>query len=283
MIKSIWKNLLFYPFLNILLVLYAITGGSLGWAVIIIATLIRLALIPMTRRQYELTAKMAKLKPEIEKLQKKHKGNKEAFAKAQMELYKDVGYNPLGCMASFIPQFLMLGAIFAVIRAITKDDLTGVYPIVRQTFFDNADKIVINTSFMGMDLAMAPKEILRSVSWNTAQALPYIFMIILVGVSQYLATKFTQSMTQISRQNSNTKKKKTNADDPMSQEEMQQQMAKSMSTIFPLMIMYFSYSSPSVLGIYWFVQSWLLVLQYFMIDRKTAIEVFGNMFGKRRD
>ncbi len=264
------------------MLLYALLGDNLGLSVIVVAILIRLLLMPMSKKQYMMTAKMAEIRPKLDELQKTHKDDKEKLAKAQMELYKETGYNPLGCLASFVPQFLVLGAIFAVIRAITGNGLDGLYPFVKNFVFHDGGIEAIKTHFLGMDLAIAPKNVLQTSNIFSRTNLTYSVLVVAVGFSQYISTIFMQKMNHIKQSQykpKKDKKKSTNKDDePMSQEEMQMQMAKSMTAIFPLMIMYFTLSSPSVLGIYWFTQSWVFILQYFYIDRSTAMEAGREMF-----
>ncbi len=264
------------------MLLYALSGDNLGLSVIVVAILIRLLLMPMSKKQYMMTAKMAEIRPRLDELQKTHKDDKEKLAKAQMELYKETGYNPLGCLASFVPQFLVLGAIFAVIRAITGNGLDGLYPFVKNFVFHDGGTEAIKTHFLGMDLAIAPKNVLQTSNIFSRANLTYSVLVVAVGFSQYISTIFMQKMNHIKQSQykpkKDKKKSKNKDDEPMSQEEMQMQMAKSMTAIFPLMIMYFTLSSPSVLGIYWFTQSWVFILQYFYIDRSTAIEAGREMF-----
>src|SRR5205814_2448465 len=55
--------------------------------------------------------KMSKLGPEMEKLKKKYGDDKDAMAKAQMGLYKEIGFTPvLGCLPMFLqmPIFIAL-------------------------------------------------------------------------------------------------------------------------------------------------------------------------------
>ena len=50
-LESLWKYLLYYPFLNLLIILFGLFSGSLGWAVIVLAAILRLAMIPLSKKQ----------------------------------------------------------------------------------------------------------------------------------------------------------------------------------------------------------------------------------------
>lgn len=263
-LRTLWKSLLFHPFLNLLLLLYALLGNNLGLAVIVLAVLIRIILLPSTRKQMDMTRKMADLRPRINELQKKYKHNQEILAKEQMKLYREVGYNPVGCLGSFLPQILILAAIIGVIRTLTDGNFDGVYPVVKDFVFGDGE-MRLNTHFLLWDLGNSYTNIAQSEGYFAFKAIPYLLLGIAVGIVQYFASKFTQAA-----QSSSTKVVKTNKDEPMSQEEMQAQMAKSMTTIFPFMTAFFTISAPAVLGLYWFVQSLMMVGQYKFMNQDKS-------------
>ena len=86
-----------------------------GLSIIALVCLVRLVLHPITKRSQVSMMKMQKLSPEMERLKKKFGEDKEGFAKAQMELYKSVGFTPvLGCL----PMFLQMPIFIALWRAL---------------------------------------------------------------------------------------------------------------------------------------------------------------------
>ncbi|KKP64515.1 MAG: Membrane protein insertase YidC 2, partial [candidate division WS6 bacterium GW2011_GWE1_34_7] len=90
---TIWNTIFFYPLLNVMTLFYHFLGDNLGWAILGVAVVARIFMIPLVKRQTEMTKKMANLKPELEKLNKKYANNKEKLTQEQMKLYKKVGYN----------------------------------------------------------------------------------------------------------------------------------------------------------------------------------------------
>ncbi|GIT31838.1 MAG: hypothetical protein Ct9H300mP1_38840 [Planctomycetaceae bacterium] len=71
---------------------------------------VRLMMHPLTRKQ-ALSAKIMKdLKPEIEKLKEKHGDDKQAFGRAQMELFRKHSYNPFSGCLPIIVQLPILSA-----------------------------------------------------------------------------------------------------------------------------------------------------------------------------
>jgi YidC/Oxa1 family membrane protein insertase len=98
--------------------LVALTGRipslSYGFALILLAVVVKLLLLPLTKRQYGSMREMQKMQPLIKDLQKRFKGQE--LQKAQMELYKEHNVNPFaGCLPSLL-QLPFLFWIFAAIR-----------------------------------------------------------------------------------------------------------------------------------------------------------------------
>ena len=271
MLSFIWNNFLFHPVLNILISLYHLFGDNLGWAVIVLAILMRLLLIRSTRKQMEMTKTMATLKPKLEKLNKKYANNKELLAKEQIKLYKDTGYNPLGCLFNFIPQMVILIVIIQVIRVVTIDNnYEGLYPFV-EAWVNGGKDFALDTRFYFWDLGKNYSQIANEYGYLATQGIAYILLSLSVGAVQFVSSRFMQAMQAVDKPK---EKKKTKKDEPMDPEEMQKQMMKSMTTIFPLLTIYITLTVPSVLGVYWLAQSAMLVVQYYFIDKQKTIETF---------
>ena len=274
MLSFIWNNFLFHPVLNILISLYHLFGDNLGWAVIVLAILMRLLLIRSTRKQMEMTKTMATLKPKLEKLNKKYANNKELLAKEQIKLYKETGYNPLGCLFNFIPQMVILIVIIQVIRVVTIDNnYEGLYPFV-EAWVNGGKDFALDTRFYFWDLGKNYSQIANEYGYLATQGIAYILLSLSVGAVQFVSSRFMQAMQAVDKPK---EKKKTKKDEPMDPEEMQKQMMKSMTTIFPLLTIYITLTVPSVLGVYWLAQSAMLVVQYYFIDKQKTIETFKSL------
>lgn len=277
MFTTIWNNIFTYPILNIMLVFYHICGDNLGIAILIIAVITRLAMIPLMRRQTEMTRKMAGLKPQLDELQKQYKNNPQKLSEEQMKLYKKVGYNPLGCLVTFIPQLVVLSVLIVVIRNVTSNNLNGVYPFINN-WFVSTPGFAINTNFLWWDLTKSYTGISAISGKFSLQAILYLVLSVLVGLSQYVATKFTQVIQNpLTPSTKDSKKKK---DEPMSPEALQGQMTKSMNLILPLSTVFIAVSAPAALSLYWIVQSLMLVVQYWVLDWDKTKKGVQNLYTK---
>jgi len=283
MLGEIWSTIVSNPILNLMILMYHFLGDNLGLAILGIATIVRLSLIPLVKRQTNMTKKMASLKPELDKLQKKYGNNKKKLGEEQVKLYRKVGYNPLGCIGTFIPQIIILSALIGVVRAVIGNELEGLYPWV-QNLTSMSDGISIQTRFLIWDLTKSYKDISSEFGRISSEAIPYIGLSILVGVTQFFASTFTQKIQGLSKPDKGKKKKnKKKEEDPT--EQMQKSMQKSTKFFLPLMTAYISITYPAALGWYWFVQSFLLVIQYFLLDfdkTKAGVQNMWDVLTKKK-
>jgi len=82
--------------------------GNYGWAIVLFTLTAQLFLFPLTRSQIRSMAKMQRLQPKIQRLQRLYKEDKEAFQKHLVELYRQEKVNPLGGCMPLLLQFPFL-------------------------------------------------------------------------------------------------------------------------------------------------------------------------------
>ena len=91
-----FETIVVNPIFNALMLIYsAVPGGDFGVALIIFTIIVRLLMYPLVKNQLHQTKAMRKLQPELAKIKKNAKGNKQIEALQQMELYKRYGIKPL--------------------------------------------------------------------------------------------------------------------------------------------------------------------------------------------
>ena len=99
--------------------LVALTGRqtwSYWLAILLVSILVKLALTPLSNKQYGSMKEMQKLQPSIQELQAKHKNDKELLGRKMMELYKEHGVNPAAGCAPLIVQLPILYMLYYMIR-----------------------------------------------------------------------------------------------------------------------------------------------------------------------
>ena len=162
---------------------------------------------------------MQDIQPELKKLQKQHKDNKEQLNKEIAELYKTKGINPLGCVLPLIIQMPVWFALFRVLR----EPLLFI-PKEASLFTQLGDHSSV--LFFTMDLQIPASEI---STW--IDRIPYLVLILFV----ILTALYQQSQLT---------KKSGNSNNPQAQ---QMQM---IGKIMPLFFGFISWTLPSGLVVY---------------------------------
>jgi len=86
-----------------------------GWVIIIFSVVVKIVLHPLTKKSYESTSKMQKLKPLMDELRQKYKNDQQRLNQEMLKLYKEQGFNPLGGCLPMLLQMPIFFAIYAVI------------------------------------------------------------------------------------------------------------------------------------------------------------------------
>ena len=242
--SQLWHIFLYQPLINALILFYKIFFNNLGLAIIGLTVLIRLLLMPLTLPALKTAAKIKELAPKLEKLKKKHKGDQQAFARAQLELYRQHGANPAaGCLPQII-QLVVLIALFQAFRQVlganaeTIGKLNGVlYPALRLPA-----KTTFNLKFLYLDLAQP--DVFRLPGFRFPIPGAFLF---LAAVTQFLTSKMMAPVVSAARKQA----EKT----PEKQDDMATIMQQQMMFMFPLMTILIGFSFPSGLVLYWLVFS----------------------------
>jgi len=263
--SQIWFILLYQPLVNALIFLYKVFFNNLGWAIITLTILIRLAIVPLVRPQLEMSKKMQELAPELEKLKKKHGNDKQKLAAAQMEIYKKAGVNPAaGCLPQII-QFLILIALFQAFSQVLKPDGVTVIEKLNQVLYPSlklSPSSTLNLKFLWLNLS---KPDVVKTNFLPNLPLPGLFLSLSV-LSQVLLSKMM--MPQIKKVEEQAKKTETTQDD------FSAAMQTQMTYMFPLMTLLFGFSFPSGLVLYWFIFSASSLVQQYFISGWGGLENF---------
>ena len=127
-----YNDVIYRPLLNLLVFFYnIIPGHDVGIVIIVLTLIIRLALAPSFHKSLKSQKAMNDLQPKLGALREKHKGDKEAEAKAMMELYKEHKINPLASCLPLLIQLPILIGLYQVFRiALGGNHIEGLYHFV---------------------------------------------------------------------------------------------------------------------------------------------------------
>jgi len=253
-------NLLIAPFVNALFGFYYLLG-NLGWSIIVVTVLIRIILLPLVIPSLKSADKMRLLQPKLKKLQEKYGKDKEGLAKAQMDMYKQEGVNPLG---GCLPQLLQIGVLivffsaFNMVTAYTegKGNLEEINRQLIPSFQIKSD-FKFQPYFIGSDLRNTPnKEFSQSKGLNLL--LP-ILMLLGSGVLQYFSSKMMMPSPKTDEKV--VKETKDKEDDMMSA------MRTQSMYMMPLMTIFIGWNFSLGILLYWFVNSAVMLGQQIVVAK----------------
>ena len=247
-----------HPIVNLLALYHYLFGlikipGTLGFSIVALTVTIRLLLHPFFKQQMDSAKKMQDIKPHIDNLSKKHKGDAKKIQEEQMRLYQEAGINPAsGCLFMII-QIPVFIALYQTLQMFFVADTTKIIASLNKTlYFPFLHFKTLDAWFLGVNLAATPKQM------NSVFA--YLIPIV-TGILQYFQTiSTTASMAPAPSKEiiigKDGKKESSSTDD------FQKAMNTQMKYVFPFMIGWFALSMPAGLALYWNIFSVFSIIQY---------------------
>lgn len=267
-IGDIFNTFFFGPILNVLVGLYHGLSflhipGALGFAIVLMTVFIRLAVWPLMSSQMKSAKKMTELKPHIDALKIKHKGDKKAFSAAQMALYKEHGINPAGgCLPSLIQLPIIIG-LYQTILAFFSDG-TGLSHINQVLYIPSWHlSSAPDLSFFGLNLAVKPSQFPVSA---------LLLIPLITAALQFAQSKMMAAKPVAVCKNDNPKEVKEKVKNEDTMTAMQGQMMYMM----PLMIGYFAFQFPIGLALYWNTFTVMGIIQQYKISGWGGLENWIN-------
>lgn len=280
---------------------------NVGLAIILFTIVVTLLMLPMTYNQQK-SMKINKLiQPEIQAIQNKYKNKTDQKSQIRMQAETQAVYDKYGtsmtggCLSSLITLPIMLGlyrvimnmpayinsfkvyftniasqiqlqegfagklAELAASNNLKNADLTQVNKLVDllyqfngeewnqlQQIFPNLSEVIVENSTKIMEImSFGPINLMEAPGLKLSWAL---LIPILAGGSQWLSTKMMDM---------------GNKDDKRAQDDPTAQTMKTMNTIFPLMSVFFCFTFPCYIGVYWVANSVFRVIIQFFINKKV--------------
>lgn len=90
-------------------------SGSYGFAIVMLTVVIRLAIFPLSAKQYKSMKEMQQLQPMLKELQAKYKDNPQELNQAMMAFYQEHQVNPLGGCLPLLIQMPFLIALYSTL------------------------------------------------------------------------------------------------------------------------------------------------------------------------
>lgn len=253
---DIFNTLLTEPLANGLVLFYRIMGENMGVAIIVFSVFLRLILLPLTKPYMESMKKMRSFQKDIEKLKRRHKGDRAKLAKAQADFYKEKGINPSAGCLPYLLQIVVLIFLFRVFSAVFTHG-GSVAENFNQFLYEPlkfTTEEQVHTQFLYLDIT---KPDLLNTPLNLPEGfvpVPGLFLIA-AALLQFVSAKM--SMPYVEAEKKAAKQTKDPSDD------FQVAMQSSMIYMFPLMTILIGISFASSLALYWLAFSAFQVVQQY--------------------
>ncbi|MGH7196912.1 MAG: YidC/Oxa1 family membrane protein insertase [Candidatus Saccharimonadales bacterium] len=264
--------ILVQPIFNVLVVIYGlIPGNDFGVALILFTILIRLAMWPLVKKQLRQTKVMRELQPELARIKKKGKGNKQLEAQMMMELYRERGVNPFGSIGLLLVQLPIFIALFAVVNLITQNGET----IAKYTY-DFLEQIPainaaiggqFNESLLGLiDLTAHATQPGAGIYW------PLMILAVVAAVLQFIQSKQLLPQPKEKKRLRDMLKEQAKGKQ-VDQAEMSALMTNKMVWLFPILTFLVSIYLAGALVLYLVTTSAVAVIQQAIVLKKDEEEL----------
>ena len=228
---KIWLNVFYKPVYNLFMFMVSVSPGlNLGYGIILLTLLIRMALYRTNQKALTAQKKMAKIQPKLNKIREQYKNNQAKIAEETLKIWQQEKVNPMSGILPILTQFPVLIAIFYVVQAGLNPDMQ----ILIYEFITNIQISEINPLLFGIDLTE-----------RNLYLIP-----LLVASLQFIQIHLSQANMKTDKKN-----------------ETQAQMQKTMATVMPAIIAVFAASLPAGVGIYWAVSTLFGIGQQLIVNK----------------
>jgi len=270
---NIFELVVVQPIFNLLMGLYSIIpGGDFGIALIIFTIIIRFALWPLVVRQLHQVKAMRKLQPELARIKKGAKGNRQLESMQMLELYKKHDVKPFRSILMLLIQLPIFIALYQVIQIFTQhrdqiakftyDFLENIGPI--KALIEHPEQF--NEKLLGVvDLTA------HAIGGPGGFNIFLILLAILAAWTQYIISKQTAptASTKRFRDVMAEAAEGKQAD----QAELNAVMMSKMVKILPFFMLFIMLSLPGALALYYATSNVFAAIQQHYLLKRDAKEM----------
>ena len=265
-----FDELIVKPIFNALMLLYSIIpGGDFGVAIILFTIFIRILIYPLVRKQLHQTKLMRKMQPEIAKIKKEAKGNKQLEATMQMELYKRHGISPFQSIFILLIQLPIFIGLYHVIQIIVlhrNEVAKFAYAPLEQ--LEPIKKIIENPENFNHTM-LGFIDLTKTAFSNGAVNIVLLVLALISAVTQYIMSKQTMPATSTPKRFREIMKEAAEGkqSDPA---DMSAAMMRNMVKIMPIMMFFIMVNLPGALALYYTVSNLVATAQqHYLLNKDT--------------
>lgn len=268
---NIFETLIVQPIFNLLIGLYSVIG-DFGISIIIFTIIIRFALWPLVVKQLHQVKAMRKLQPELAKIKKASKGNRQLQGMQMLELYKKHEVKPFRSILVLLIQLPIFIALFQVIQIFTthRERIeTFTYGFMQNI---PAVRALIDNPQQFNETLLNFVDLTKSALTSNGFAL--VFLIALAGIAaytQYVISKQTMPQ-QTTKRFRDVMAEAANGKEP-DQSELNAVMMSKMVKILPIMMLFIMIGLPGALALYYATSNIFASIQQYYLLKKDEKEM----------
>lgn len=262
------------PLFNLLVAIYAlIPGHNFGLSIILFTLVVRLLMWPLVKRQLRQAKVMRDLQPELKRIKKEAKGNKQRESAMLMEIYKERGVNPIGSIGVLIPQFIILIGLYDALRQVASNpkslltlSYSGIHNLPWMQTLSHNIHLFDNTLFGVVNLTRSASGGKGGIYW------PAMVIVLASAIAQFYQSKQLMP-TQKDAKSLRAILKDAGSGAKTDQSEVNASVMKSTRFLLPVMIFVVTVNLPAALSLYWLAGGIIAYIQQSIVLRKDEEEL----------
>lgn len=273
-VASLFSNFVVDPIFNLLVFIYGVLPGhNFGLSIILFTIVVRLLMWPLVKKQLHQAKAMRELQPELKKIKKATKGNKQQESAMLMELYKEKGISPFGSLGTLVIQLIILIGLYSGLNRVVNDPKAIIdfsYSALHNLNWLKA----LESEISRFDSSLFGVVDLSRAAINKSGGLYWPAMLIVLGsaVAQFYQSKQLMPNNKDSR-GLKAILKEANTGKKADQTEVNAAVMQSTRYILPFMIVLFTVNLPSALSLYWLTGGIVAYIQQARILSKDETEM----------
>lgn len=271
-----FEFLIVKPIFNLLVFIYAVLPGhNFGLALILFTIVIRFLMWPLVKKQLHHSKAMRELQPEIKRIKKAAKGNRQQESIMLMALYKEKEISPFGTIGILIIQLIILIGLYSGLRRVVDDP---------QAIIDYSYGWINNLPWMkelATDISKFDETLLgvidltRSAVSDRGTYWPAMALVLGSAITQYYSSKQLMPTDENSRSLKQILKE-AGEGKQADQTEVSAATGRTMRYFIPFMIFIFTIGLASALALYWFVGGLIAYVQQSRVLNKDKQELLAT-------
>ena len=270
---NIFELVIVQPIFNLLLAIYSVVPwADFGIAVIIFTIFVRFAMWPLVVKQLHQVKAMRKLQPELARIKKASKGNRQAESLQMLELYKKHEVKPFRSILILLIQLPIFIALFQVIQIFTTHrDQIAEFTYGFMQGIPAVDALLKNPeSFNHMFLGFV--DITSHAITENGIVWPLVVLAVLAAYTQYIISKQTSPQTTSKKRLRDVLAEAGEGKQP-DQAELNAVMMGKMIKFLPFLMFFIMLSLPGALGLYYVTSNVFAAIQQHYLLKKDAREM----------